>query len=116
MLYQFFIVQWHKPSRGDWTKTVKRDLEDIDIPCDFKFLRSKSTESFKKLVKIKTRELALRVLVQKQVQHSKMDAHSYLELKPQNYLSLKNDRIEHVRNVFRFRTRMANFGDNFKSS
>ena len=80
------------------------------------FLRSKSTESFKKLVKVKTRELALRVLVQKQVQHSKMDAHSYLELKPQNYLSLKNARIEHIRNVFRFRTRTENFGDNFKSS
>ena len=116
MLYQFFIVQWHKPSRGDWTETVKKDLKDLNIPCDFEYFRSKSTESFKKLVKLKARALALKMLLEKKMQHSKMDALSYLELKPQNYLSIKNARIEQIRNVFRFRTRMANFRDNFKSS
>ena len=75
-----------------------------------------SSETFKRLVKVKARELAHGILVQKQAQHSKMDAHIYPELKPQKYLSLKGARIEQIRNIFRFRTKMANFGDNFRNN
>ena len=75
-----------------------------------------SSETFKRLVKVKACELAHGILVQKQAQHSKMDAHVYPELKPQKYLSLKGARIEQIRNIFRFRTKMANFGDNFRNN
>ena len=47
--------------------------------------------------------------------HTKMSAHYYSELKPQKYLTMKNAKINHIRNIFRFRTRMANFGDNFRN-
>ena len=29
MLYRFFKIQWLKPSPGDWTYQIKRDMEDI---------------------------------------------------------------------------------------
>ena len=114
MLYKFFITQWNNPCRGDWTETVKNDLEDMEITSDFNYLKSKSREAFKKLVKEKAREYALEQLTQKQRLHTKMSAHYYAELKPQKYLTLKNANINHIRNIFRFRTRMANFGDNFR--
>ena len=64
MLYEFFICQWYHPVRGDWTETVKEDLKDFDIPCDFQFVKSKSKESFKRLVKINAKEYALKILVE----------------------------------------------------
>ena len=114
MLYKFFICQWYHPVRGDWTETVKEDLKDFDIPCDFQFFKSKSKESFKRLVKIKAKEYALKILMENQQKHSKMKNNHYSEMKPQKYLSLKNINIDQIRNVFKFRTRMAPFGDNFR--
>ena len=35
MLYQFFIVQWNNPTKGDWTETVKVDMADLEIPINF---------------------------------------------------------------------------------
>ena len=116
MLYSFFITQWNNPSRGDWTETVKADLADFNIPCNFEFLRSKSQEAFKRLVKVKSREFALNQLTHMQRSHSKMDEHYYQEIAPQKYISLKGARIEHIRNIFRFRTKMARFGENYKSN
>ena len=64
--------------------------------------------------KEKSREYALEQLTQNKRLHTKMSAHYYAELKPQKYLTMKNAKINHIRNIFRFRTRMANFGDNFR--
>ena len=105
MLHKFFLIQWLIPSRGDWTETVKRDLEDRDIPCDFGFFKSKSQETIKKIVKRKTREYALKQLTSMQKSHSKMAAHYYPELKRQTYLTLKNARIDQIRNIFGFEQR-----------
>ena len=44
-----------------------------------------------------------------------MRNHFYPELKPRTYLTLKNANIDQIRSIFRFRTRMANFGDNYKN-
>jgi hypothetical protein len=59
MLYSFFTTQWHNPSKGDWTEQVRKDLEEFGIPCNFEHIRSKSKETFKKIVKVKAKELAL---------------------------------------------------------
>ena len=48
--------------------------------------------------------------------HSKMDNMYYSEMKPQKYLTLENIRIEQVRNIFRYRVRMAPFWGNFKGN
>ena len=60
MLYAFFITQWHNPTKGDWTEQVKVDLEDFDIPCSFEYIEKKSKDAFKRIVKIKAKEHALK--------------------------------------------------------
>ena len=40
----------------------------------------------------------------------------YSEIKPQRYFSLENAKIEEVRNIFRYRVRMAPFWGNYKGN
>ena len=65
---------------------------------------------------MKTNDYALDFLLKIKERHSKMENLHYIELKLQNYL--KDDRI-HVKeaiNLFKFRTKMAKFKDNFQKS
>ena len=80
MLFSFFITQWHNPCRGDWTEQVKEDLCDFEIPCSFDYIERKSKETFKKIVKIKAKEYALRFLRRKQDTHSKMENLYYSDI------------------------------------
>ena len=114
MLHQFFITQWNRPCKGDWTETVRGNLEEFDIPIDLDYIRNKSKVAFTKIVKEKAKELALKLLRMKQSTHKKMKSLIYKELKPQSYLSLAGIKVEEVRNIFRFRVRMAPFGENFR--
>ena len=52
-LYSFFLTQWYKPSKGDWTVQVQKDLEMFGIKCDFEYIRSKSKKALKNVVKLK---------------------------------------------------------------
>ena len=63
MLYKFFEAKFKYPNKIDWTLQVKQDLDDFGIPGTLEFLRSKSINSFKRLVEIKTKECALRAEV-----------------------------------------------------
>ena len=69
MLYSFFKTQWLNPSKGDWTEQVKADLKEFEIPIDLDFISSKSKESFKKLVKTRAKELALKKLLESKAKH-----------------------------------------------
>ena len=112
MLSKFFLTQWHQPCRGDWTETVQLNLEEFGITTNFDFMRSKSSESFKSLVKVKAQEYALKELTKSQETHSKMENLHYGSLKPQTYM--KRMRIDQARNIFRHRTNMARFGENYR--
>ena len=68
------------------------------------------------MVKKKAREIALERLLEMKVKHSKMNNLEYSELKLQEYFKLPGIRIEQVREVFKFRTRMLPFGENFKGA
>ena len=59
MLSRFFWLQWRSPTKGDWVLTVQQDLKDFGIPCDIGFIKSVTAQSFKNLVKLKTKEYAL---------------------------------------------------------
>ena len=114
MMYSFFITQWHTPSKGDWTEKVKIDLEDFQIPCSFDYIQSKYKEAFKKLVKVKAKEFALNNLKKKQGTHSKMWNVTYKDLKIQDYLLREDIKPSDKKTIFRYRTRMENFGENFR--
>ena len=116
MLYSFFITQWHRPTRGDWTEQVKSDLREFNIPIDFDYIRSKSKDSFKVLVKKKSKELALQKLIRLKMKHSKLSRINYdnEEMEMQDYLLREDLSIKQKRLIFRLRTRMADFGQNYK--
>ena len=47
--------------------------------------------------------------------HSKMDNLEYTEIKLQDYMKSPNLRMEEALNIFKFRMRMAEFGENFRA-
>ena len=61
MIHQFFTAQWFNPSRGDWTETVKLDLEEFDIPVNLEEIKAKSKYTFKKEVKERAKELSMSI-------------------------------------------------------
>ena len=116
MIFKFFSTQWKYPTnKQDWTELVRGDLEDFEIPADLEFIRSKSVFSFKNLVKKKSKDYAWKKFMRKKLTHSKMDDLWYSDLKIQAYLESDKFSVEQVRTIFRFRTRMAKFGENFQN-
>jgi hypothetical protein len=117
MLHKFFSTQWKYPTnKQDWTEQVKMDLEEFKIPVDLDFIKAKSTNSFKTLVKIKAREHSFFKLMQKKMDHSKMDNIFYGELKMQTYLKSNQFTTTQAKLIYSFRIRMANFQENFQGN
>ena len=114
MLYSFFITQWLQPTRGDWTEQIKQDMEDFNIPTSFEPIQAKSKEAFKRSIKIKAKRYALNKLLGKAATHSKMKNLHYNELKIQNYFLDEKVKTEEMKMIFRYRTRMERFGENFR--
>ena len=116
MLYQVFLTQWNNPTKGDWTETVKKNLAEFGFTEEYEFLKNISKLSFKNTLKKKAKEVALDELLEKKSKHSKMDNVSYSELAIQDYFLLPGINVEEIRSVFKFRTRMAPYGDNFRGN
>ena len=114
MLYTFFITQWLNPTRGDWVLQVREDMKDLEIPCSFDYIRSKTKIAFKNLVKSKVKRYALEILKMKQMKHSKMTNITYKSLKMQNYFTRPDVEHQDKKTIFRYRVRMERFGENFR--
>ena len=114
MLNKFFDAQWKYPTNDDWTTTVQTDLEDFGI--DFKVMKTKSKTSFIKFVKRKAKEYALDKYLTKKERHSKMEGLFYSEVKIQSYLSENTLTADQSRTVFSYRTRMAQYGENYQNN
>ena len=115
MLYEVFKTQWQYPGKDDWTETVRADLTDLGLNLNLEHLRSISKNSFKRLVKLKSKQFALEGLSKMKEKHSKMKDLYYSELKMQNYFKDPKIPVEEAQNIFRFRTRSANFKENMKT-
>ena len=114
MLFRVFIVQWHFPSRGDWTLQVKSDLKDFDLPVDLEVITNFSKDKFKNIVKSKARSYAFNLLLLKKVNYTKLEPLQYAEFKTQSYLL--DNKISHDDkiSILKMRTRMTSFGENFR--
>ena len=108
------MTQWNNPTKGDWTEQVKVDLADFEISSDFNEVRSKTKMTFKKNVKTKAKEYALKMLTKQQEKHSKMKNVHYKKLEIQEYFETTAISLEQKRTIFRWRTRMEKFGENFR--
>ena len=116
MLAKVFKIQWKYPVKDDWTLQVQEDLKDLKIRMSLKEIGGKSEYSFKRLVKIRSKEHALEYLSNIKSKHSKMENLDYLELKLQNYLIDGQITVQEAKILFRFRTRVAKFWENMKSN
>ena len=115
MLFKVFQAQWNHPVKDDWTITVQQDLKDFKINLSLEEIKGKTEWSFKRLVKKKSNEYALDYLLKMKQKHSKMDNLQYEELKIQNYLKDENITVKEAQNLFKYRTKVARFKENFKN-
>ena len=114
MLYKIFIAQWRNPLRNDWTNLVKDELKDFGLDIDLNSVTSMSKYKFKKIIKSKSREVAFEKLLERKEKHSKMGHLAYGELCMQNYLKSKNISVGQAQLLFKSRTRMTFYWENYK--
>ena len=116
MLYKFFTAQWKKPIKDDWIEEVKNDLKELDTDMTLDEMKLKSSNSFKRIIIIKTKGYTLDYLLELKDSHSKMDNLNYPKLKLQSYLKDSKITVEEAKNLYRYRTRVAKYKENMKSS
>ena len=114
MIYQIFSAQWSQPTKNDWTSMVKQDLIDFNIETNLSNLKMKSEWSFKNLVKKKAHEYEFNELMIKKQKYSKLNNLKYTKLEMQRYLKLENLNTIGAQTLFKYRVRMANYGENFR--
>ena len=115
MLSQFFYAQWKYPSKkNEWTMKVREDLKDLSIEENLEKIKKTSKYSFKTMVKKKIVEEAFNSLMERKAKHKKMANLQYSELVMQEYLKEKFISPVQAKIIFRFRTRMEKFSENFK--
>ena len=115
MLYRVFIVQWYFSTKGDWTLLVKQDLADFEIEEDLNKLSLISVDAFKKKIKQKAKIFAFKCLSHKKEMYKKLEHLDYDELNIQEYLVDKNFSFEEKITLFKYRTRMACYEENFRA-
>ena len=116
MLSRFLNAQDSNPVKNDWITQCRKDLRDFKIKEDFQFIKSKSEYSFKNYVQVKSMEYCLTMLQTLQESHSKMDNIYYPEMSLQQYFKNPKLSMKTKQDVFLFRTRMSQFGENFRGS
>ena len=115
MLLKIFTTQWNFPAkRNEWTEQVRVDLEDLGLVEDLIWIKSKTKFTFKNLVKKQIRELALQKLLQRKQGHSKMNNLDYTTLEMADYLKDQKITATQAKILFKLRTRMENYSENFK--
>ena len=115
-LAKFFEAQNLRPSKNDWCYTVKNDMADIDLEYTFDEIKMIKKAKFKKIVKSKIINAAFADLNQTKDRHSKLDNIIYNnDLELQSYFKSSSVVPDDIRDLFKFRTRMSNVKNNFKS-
>ena len=113
MEYKFFKCQWDNPSPNDWTEQVRADLVEVGLPVSLEFVTSISEKAFKQLVKKKIKAREFSSLMQERKSKTRNLMYTHLEM--QHYLHLEKMSKNEAIILFKFRTRMAPFGENFKA-
>ena len=114
MLNQVFSVQWNHPAKNDWAYLAKQDLVDFEMDTNLSSMKIMSEWAFKNQIRKKAHKYEFDQLMQIKLKHTKLDDLSYDKLEMQNYLKLENINTTGAQTLFRYRSRMANYGENFR--
>ena len=89
---------------------------EIGVNLTFAEIKNLKKEEFAKIIKEEIRNKAFEDLKKEKLKHSKMNNLEYKEFKIQNYFV--DDRVESwmAKDIYKFRTRMADVNENFKNS
>ena len=89
-------------------------MSDFLIPPSLDFIEEKSKSYFKNLVKQRAKQFTLEELLIKKATHRKMDNLNYSDLKMQSYFLKEDLNNNQKKTIFKLRTRMELFGENFR--
>ena len=114
MLHKFFLAQWNSPVKSDWTIEAKQNLEEFKITANLNEIEKMSKLTFKNLVKKKAKDYEFNRLMEIKIRKSKLKDIEYTKLETQEYLNLKTMNASQAKALFKFRVRMAPFGENYR--
>ena len=114
MLSKIFHAQWENPVQSDWVLDVQENLLEFDLPDRLEDIQTMSAYQFKTLVKKRAKQYEFEKLLELKMSKTKMKNLIYTELKMQDYLSLNKMNTSEAKSLFKFRLRMAPFGENFR--
>ena len=93
----------------------KRDYTDLGLgKVNLERLKGISKEAYTKLIKEKVGKFAFSEMLSLQKKHSKLKDLTYKEHKMKTYLRDAETTLEEKITLFKWRTRMENFSNNFK--
>ena len=107
------MLQFEKPSKGDWASSCIQDLEDLKIDLTLEEIRIISKYTYKELIKKSIQRKAFEYLMSKR--RSKGQEITYKELKMAEYLTPGCEKLTIIeqRNIFSIRNRMVDIPHNF---
>ena len=110
---KFLMLQFEKPSKGDWAGSCIQDLKDLEIDLTLDEIRTISKYTYKALIKKSIHNKAFEYLIAKR--RSKGQEIEYRELKMAEYLTPGCEKltITEQRNIFAIRNRMVDIPTNF---
>ena len=112
---QMLKLQLEMPSRGDWASTCIKDLKYLQISLSLEEIRNMSKRKYSTILKDKTREFALKYLLEKR--GSKGQEIEYSNLEMADYLLPFNNclTIDEKCELFAVKNRMIDIPNNFSS-
>ena len=114
MLSKFFQAQRYSPVKSDWTTNAKQNLEEFGITTNIEEIVKMLKTKFKNLIKKKSHDYEFKRLMEIKSRKSKLKDIRYNELKIQDYLLLEIMNASQAKAIFKFRVRMAPFGENYR--
>ena len=79
-LKKFLTLQFDEPSRGDWASTCTNDLKELNISYSLEEIRIMTKDKFKRILKEKVKESALKYLLEKKGKKGKEIEYTTLEM------------------------------------
>ena len=114
LVSKILYTQINDKTKNDWYSTVQCDLKDLGINyLELEEIKNMKKDAFKKLIKEKISDIALKYLLEGNEDKSKSKYLKYYQLKIQSYLLSKNTTTRQKKYLFHFRTRMIKVGHNY---
>ena len=107
-------AQKNSPVRNDWILQINKDKEELQIDISENELKKMSKNVFKRYLRKKVQNGALRYLNKLKAKHSKMKNIDSKDLKCSRYMINSKLTKSEIQTLFKFRTHMFNVKENFE--